>query len=265
MKYGLFFNLPDISSEVHISDLDMIARGDILLFYPRKMNGGQLAIHIYQNYRGFRYFDNLCTHAAIVRDKGNIIDAMPDLGVSIRPITEIDNSQILRLRRFTRLSDTELSLFVETAESLVGAGYGWMGLFGGASGLSSVLAKIQAAAYSISGADHSETDKVADTGDALRSFYCSQLIEYCYTKIKRKTFSDCAIAEIFPPSAISLTNELRDVIELLRGEDCVSPQVKYGLAESANRGLRRGEEEISLSESLDEKADESLGSKTLSK
>lgn len=192
-----------------------LQRGDIVLFYPLKLKGGQLAIHLYQNYRGYTYFDNLCTHAAIVRDKNTVVDAIPGVGVSVRSLNEICTQRLVRVRRFINLTPKEKELLVDAAEGFVGSDYNWFGVLGGLDWLHATLTNIAKTAQSLHDkARRDENTPLApfEVQESLRGFYCSQLIDYCYTKITRKTFVDCEIAQIFPPSALSSTEQLRDVL-----------------------------------------------------
>jgi hypothetical protein len=56
-----------------------------------------------------------------------------------------------------------------------------------------------------------EEDDATWADEEVNSFYCSQLVEYCYTAIMRRTFRDVPISEIFPPAALSVTAEMANV------------------------------------------------------
>ena len=216
MSYGCF-GLPieagNASDGIIARRLAYVQPGDILLVYPTSLSPGQLVTHFYQNYRGYRYFDNLCTHACIILDAHSAIDATPAAGVSVRAIPDVIDGRIYRVRRIARFTARQRSEFVQAAQSKIGAGYDWLGLLGGASGLANTASRIKIAIDRIRGSQSANAQSEEETtADALHSFYCSQLVEYCYTKVARKTFSDQKIAEIFAPGALSATTDLDDIL-----------------------------------------------------
>ena len=192
---------------------ELINAGDIVLYYPRQLSVGFLPTHLYQNYRGYGYFDNLCTHAAISLGADMILDAMPGTGVTSRPFEPTCEGHIFRVRRITRFDESQMSKFLATARELEGADYNALGILGGVTGLTNTIRSLSAVAARAKATLLKIPKKDADTdlAEAAHSFYCSQLVEYCYTAVTGQTFPDIDISELFPPAAISHTRHLQDV------------------------------------------------------
>src|SRR5438105_4111593 len=119
---------------------ELVKPGDVILYYPKQLSRSLLPTHIYQNYLGYGYFDNLCTHAAIALGGGKIIDAMPELGVGVRSFES--DEHIFRIRRIVGFDDLQMSRFIAAAHELKGASYNTLGILGGATGLTNTLKTI---------------------------------------------------------------------------------------------------------------------------